>query len=91
MFIQVMEKFNRFPNTCNNKNNWIQNRQVHTVQLLLACCYVDYQNHVTGANVTRWYVNEMVVQKRFASYIQIPGKTDGRDKPRYLRKSETKS
>lgn len=52
--------------------------------------YVDYQNHVTGANVTRWYVNEMVVQKRFASYIQIPGKTDGRDKPRYLRKSETK-
>lgn len=28
MFIQVMEKFNRFPNTCNNKNNWIQNRQV---------------------------------------------------------------
>lgn len=36
MFIQEMEKFNRFPNTCNNKNNWIQNRQVHTVQLLLA-------------------------------------------------------
>lgn len=42
MFIQVMEKFNRFPNTCNNKNNWIQNRQVHTVQLLLAWKIIMY-------------------------------------------------